>query len=242
MLRAMRAPPPEPVRLPVMLQRWEDVTFLHWRYPLEALRPLVHSGLSIDVHDGSAWVGIVLFRMRVAPSLTPAVLDLVTIPEFNVRTYVTGPDGRPAVWFMSLDVASRAVAIAARGAYRLPYHAADMRVETDGTRIAYRCRRRNAWRPAQLSLAVTTGRLVAARSLRHLDHFLTARYAVDTSAGPLLLRAPIEHRPWPLRRAQLVALEQTLTDAAGLPPPAEAPLVHGADPVTVRTGAIRPLW
>ena len=58
--------PPEPVTRPMMLQRWECLTFLHWPLdPSEVARRLP-PGLTVDAFNGSAWVGLVPFFMQVA--------------------------------------------------------------------------------------------------------------------------------------------------------------------------------
>lgn len=224
-----------------MLQRWEAITFVHWRYDAGALRPLVPHGLEPEVCDGSAWVGLVLFRMRIAPPGVAAAFALNSVPETNLRTYVLDPDRRPAVWFLSLDVGNRVVAAGGRSLYRLPYHHADMTVEVERATTLYRSRRRDHRRPAHVCVRVRVGERIPQRSLRRLDHFLTARFELVTSAGPLLLRAPVEHGSWQLRRADAAEIEETLVPAAGLPPASGEPLLHAADPVEVRIGAPRPI-
>jgi uncharacterized protein len=179
--------------------------------------------------------------MRLAPPRVPAAFALNSVPETNLRTYVRDPDGRAGLWFLSLDVGSRALAMAARALYRLPYHHADMSVETEPEVTVYRSRRRDRSGPADVSVRVRVGERIPQRSLRRLDHFLTARFELVTSAGPLLLHAPVEHPRWRLRRAAVTGLEETLVPAAGLPAASGEPLLHAADPVEVRVGALRPI-
>src|SRR5207244_2899051 len=50
--------------------------------------------------------------------------------EVNVRTYVTR-DGKPGLWFFSLDAASTLAVEAAKRIYKLPYTRAQMRYERD---------------------------------------------------------------------------------------------------------------
>jgi uncharacterized protein len=47
------------------------------------------------------------------------------VRTLNVRTYTT-IDGKPGIWFMSLDAASPIAVIGARRTYRLPYFKARM--------------------------------------------------------------------------------------------------------------------
>src|SRR5437763_16754580 len=97
------AAPPEPVTVPVMRQRWASITFLHWAYDVEQVQRHLPPGLKVEPWEGQAWVGLVPFEMHVAG---PAGPTMRRFPETNVRTYVVGPDGRPGVWFFSLDAGS----------------------------------------------------------------------------------------------------------------------------------------
>ena len=55
----------------------------------------IPSGLTIDLHDGTAWIGIVPFHMSgVTLRGVPALPWVSAFPELNVRTYVTA-GGKP---------------------------------------------------------------------------------------------------------------------------------------------------
>ena len=63
---------PETIERPVMLQRWDDLTFLHWPYAPETVAQLLPPGLQVDTIDGAAWVGVVPFRLTIrAPGCPP---------------------------------------------------------------------------------------------------------------------------------------------------------------------------
>ena len=47
-----------------MFMRWSDLAFLHWPVPVEALRPLIPAPLALDTYQGTAWLGVVPFRME----------------------------------------------------------------------------------------------------------------------------------------------------------------------------------
>ena len=53
-------PPPAPAPLAVA---FSDVTFLHWCYEPDEVRPLLLPGTDPDSCDGSAYVGLVAFRI-----------------------------------------------------------------------------------------------------------------------------------------------------------------------------------
>jgi len=101
-------------------QTWEHLLFAHWPVEPKALRPHVPSSLELDEFDGSAWIGLVPFRvsgLRLRGMLP--LPGLSGFDELNCRTCVTR-DGRPGIWFISLDASSRWVVEAARRLYRLP--------------------------------------------------------------------------------------------------------------------------
>jgi uncharacterized protein YqjF (DUF2071 family) len=52
-----------------------------------------------------------------------------------------------------------------------------------------------------------------------LEHFVTARWGLHTRAHGRTLHLPNEHPRWPLHRAELLHLDDTLITAAGLPAP-----------------------
>lgn len=66
------------------------------------------------------------FRLAVTPPL-PYVSSF---PEVNVRTYVSY-EGKPGIFFFSLDVGSSLAASPARRFYRLPYFLARMTMEVN---------------------------------------------------------------------------------------------------------------
>ena len=96
-------------------QTWCDLLFAHWQMPAERLRRVMPPTLPLHLYDdGSAWLGITPFvvtglRLRGTPPL-PWVSRF---PELNVRTYVEH-DGKPGVWFLSLDATNALAVFAAR--------------------------------------------------------------------------------------------------------------------------------
>ena len=150
--------------------------------------------------------------------------------------YVVGPDGTPGVYFFSLDVPGRAVVLAARVGFGLPYRHARMAIERTGHRIRYRCSRTGT--PAAASdLLVETGDAVRADPL---DVFLTSRWGLFTAPRPDRVRyTPVEHDPWPLQQATVHELDDTLVAAAGLPAPQDRMIARYSPGVDVRIGLPR---
>ena len=47
----------------VMVQRWHDLLFAHWRCPISDLPPLIPQPLEIETYDGDAWISVIPFYM-----------------------------------------------------------------------------------------------------------------------------------------------------------------------------------
>jgi hypothetical protein len=227
-----------------MVQWWDQLAFVHWCYEPAEVQRLLPEGLFVDEHDGSAWVSLVPFFLRVGLPGTPSVPWFSRFAETNVRTYVRSADGRRGVWFSSLDAERLGAVVVARVSYQLPYFWAEMSIDgppggtADPTGVwTYRSRRR--WpgpRGATSELRVRVGDVYRPDELGSLDHFLTARWGLFSSPPWGLRHAPAWHEPWPLRRAEVLDLDDGLLAAAGLPPPPEPPLAHWSPGVEVRIG------
>src|SRR4051812_4850100 len=129
----------------IMGQTWERLLFAHWRVPIDHLREVVHPEIPIDTFDGSAWIGITPFTVAGLHARgTPPPPGAASFHEINVRTYAT-IDGKPGIYFLSLDAASKTAVHAARIGYRVPYFHADIEAEPtedadgdgDGDRVRY---------------------------------------------------------------------------------------------------------
>jgi uncharacterized protein YqjF (DUF2071 family) len=224
---------PEPVARAVMTNRWRWLTYLHWPYDPALVQALLPEGLRVDTHDRKAWVGLIPFRMEVAPPGLPPAPYLSTFPETNVRTYVVGPDGKPGVWFFSLDASRLPAVLVARSWFGLPYRWATMRIEREGRRVRYTSVRREG-PSARSSVEIEVGDPVPAGEMTDLDHFLVSRWRLYSADRRGLVLGRIDHAPWALRSAELVGVRQDLMEAAGLPSPVGAPLVRYAAGTGVR--------
>jgi hypothetical protein len=224
-------PWPLPAGRWVMAQCWHDLLFAHWPVDISALRKAIPSALAIDTYQGQAWLGVVPFRMSgVRLRGTPAVPWLSAFPELNVRTYVVA-EGKPGVWFFSLDAGNRIAVAIARKWFHLPYFRARMACrERDGW-IQYRSMRSHRGAPC----GVFRGRYRAVGSIflaerGSLEHFLTERYCLYAASGDgQILRGEIHHGPWPLQTAEAELTSNTMPEASGIYlPPVTKPLLHFA--------------
>ena len=117
-------PWPDAPELPtpiIMDQWWTDAVFLHWRIPHAVAAPFMPPGVVPDEFDGSAWVGLIGFRMKGAGlGRGPGIPYFGSFNEINVRLYSREPDGTRGVVFLSLDATRLAVVLTARAA-GIPY-------------------------------------------------------------------------------------------------------------------------
>src|SRR4051794_39854883 len=142
-----------------MRHRWATISFLHWPYPAAEIQSRLPDGLEVEPWDGQAWVGLVPFEMTIRPPVGPGAMRF---PETNVRTYVVGPDGRPGVYFFSLDAASASAVPAARPPWQLPYFLSRMSVERSGGGVrSHWGRRRPGPAGAGHDLSVLPGERIA---------------------------------------------------------------------------------
>jgi uncharacterized protein YqjF (DUF2071 family) len=218
-----------------MNQVWLDLLFMHWPVSSAEIARHLPPGLEVDTFNGQAWIAVVPFRMRdVRPRWTPSLPGLSHFPELNVRTYVER-DGKPGVWFFSLDAGNALAVQAARSFYSLPYFRAKVRCTREDSWIDFACRRTDA----RAEAAGFEGRYRPIESVEpalpgSLDHFLTERYCLYTADSKgRILRAEIHHKPWPLHRAEAVLDECSYLEAAGFDTPAGEPLLHFSPRVDV---------
>jgi uncharacterized protein len=215
-----------------MFQRWQWLTFLHWRYQPDEIRRLLPKQLELDIFDGSAWVGLTPFLLKgLRPPFVPPLPWISHFPEMNVRTYVRGPDGEPGVWFFTLEAGRLAAVAGARFAYRLPYRWAAMRVRKENGAVEYSSSRKWPFGSGDARIGVEIGEPIQPAEL---DRFLTARFRLYTMLFGRLGFAQIEHEPWPLRRARLVRLVQNVVEASGVPQTRGSPMLHYSPGVNVR--------
>jgi uncharacterized protein YqjF (DUF2071 family) len=164
-----------PAGEPVMHQRWEDLLFLHWPIAPELLRPLIPGSLEIDTFEGQAWIGITPFHLEdVRPPLLPALPWISSFDEINVRTYVLC-NGRPGIWFFSLDASKILPVIGGRVLFNLPYFKATTQFTRRGESFRYTMSRAGISAASCRLKWQTTGVGVRAPDLEWLAVFLVVR-------------------------------------------------------------------
>lgn len=207
-------------------QSWCDLLFAHWPVAAARLRALVPPGLTVQEFDGTSWIGVVPFRMEgVMRRPLPDLPWISAFPELNVRLYVER-QGRPGVWFLSLDASNWLAVWAARRLFHLPYFHARMEIAASADRFTYRSHRTSGppaafearYRPISEPYAAARGTL---------EHWLTERYCLYArSPRGALSRTDVHHPPWPLQRAEAEIVRNGMLAPHGLSVGTETPLLH----------------
>ena len=205
-------PWPLPSKNWIMRQSWRNFLFTHWPIPTEILRPHIPSALEIDTYNGSAWLGVVVFVMEgIYPRGLSSISLTPTFPEINVRTYVHY-NGKPGIFFMSLDVGDWASYTIAKRWYRLPYKKADISFQKEGqTFYCQSVRKGKTNPPISFQVKYTPVSEVYFPKEGTLDHWLTERYCLfSTNNGINIFCGEIHHRPWPLQKVEAEISRNTL--------------------------------
>ncbi|MEZ6056619.1 MAG: DUF2071 domain-containing protein [Planctomycetaceae bacterium] len=221
-------------------QSWKELLFAHWPVPAASLRSLVPEELTIQEYDGTSWVGVVPFRMTgVMRRPFPDLPGVSAFPELNVRLYVEY-EGKPGVWFLSLDASSRLAVWGAKTFFHLPYHHARITHQPTGQGFAFHSdrlddvRRHNdnppsicfdaTYQPVGSSFEAAPGTL---------EEFLVERYCLYAqSKRGELYRAHVHHLPWPLFRAEGEVRAEALLATHGLQVEGD-PVLHYSPGVNV---------
>ena len=234
-------PWPIPSRAWSWRQSWKDLLFAHWPVSVDLLRQLVPKELTIQEFDGSSWVGVVPFRMSgVMRRPFPDIPGVSAFPELNIRLYVER-DGKPGVWFLSLDAGNALAVWGAKRWFHLPYYFADMSIEKNGTGFDFSSKRRlataePAGKFAPFSASYRPVSPVFQAKPGSLEHFLTERYCMYTmSKNRTIYRGDVHHAPWPLQGAAADIDATELLATHGLE-------VHGAPLLHFSTGVDVVVW
>ncbi len=146
-------------------------------------------------------------------------------PELNLRTYVQSSDGKPGVWFFSLDAHSWPITFGGRTFYGLPYHRSRMRHSfcEDGwhhfnsSRLSGSAVFRGRYRPKGNVFSAAKG---------SFEHWLTERYCLYSQKKDQLSRVDVHHEPWPLYEADVEIETANILGAAGLNEISSKPVTH----------------
>lgn len=176
-------------------QEWNEAIFLHWPVSITSLKKHVPAALEIDLFDESAWVSLVAFTMENSRLRNFfAFPPISNFHEINIRTYVK-LNGKPGVYFLSIEGGKRISCKVARQFSELPYRYSDMQ-RNEGKYLSS-----NAEFTDRLTLQFTPGSKIQEKDA--LTEWLTERYALFQDAGPYINAFDIHHVEWPLQEIEI---------------------------------------
>lgn len=195
-------------------QSWLHLAFIHYRVDAGALRRRIPPSLRVQEFDGSAWVALVpLLMCDVMRGTLPSFPPMREFPEVNLRTYVEC-NGRPGIWFFSLDADCWPIVLGGRILYGVPYFRASMShalvnggIRFESHRLRNGARFRASYRPVGPVFQPRPG---------SFEHWMAERYCLYSRVRGNTICIEVHHRPWPLQEAEVRIHESDLLAAAGL--------------------------
>ncbi|MEO0811258.1 MAG: DUF2071 domain-containing protein [Myxococcota bacterium] len=169
---------------------------------------------------------MVPFSMRsVGPPGLNWVPWLSAFPEINVRTYVRC-EGKPGVFFLSLDAANWLAVLGARIGFGLPYFWAQITSRrTASGAVDYRSTRLLGGHARFRGSYGPTGESYRAAP-NTFEHWLVERYCLYSLHRGRLCRGEVHHAPWDLHKAYCEDLDHSMTAWAGIELPDCEPVLH----------------
>ena len=205
----------------LLTMTWRDALFAHWAVPESLVAQRLPDRLSIDTHEGQAYLGVVPFVMDdISPRGIPVGLSF---GEVNLRTYVQGPDGTRGVYFFNLDADDRLGVFFARRLFELPYFRAEMTVERRGRQVTFRSRRPDGSAAFVATYGPAGDQFTADPG--SLPHFLTERYRFYTATSTTATSPTSRGRS---RRRRLSSAQTTCSTSTA-----------STDPMATRISSIR---
>lgn len=222
----------------VWSQHWTEMLFLHWRVDQAAIQACLPERVAVATCDGSAWVSLVLFRLKVRPRWLPFVPWISSLVEVNLRTYVTC-NGQPGIWFLSVHANNRPAMALARMLTPLPYEHAAMQYNRVGDQRLFHAQSDSRRLLCELAFRPSGPKA----ECRHgsLDEWLLERYRLFIESDKGLMRAEVAHPKWGV---QDVTVEATVNDFGrniGLDLPLVPDAAHFSMGVKARFGSFRPV-
>ena len=233
---------------------WRHLLFANWAVDPEAVAPRVPDALSVETHDGRAWLSVVPFtNVALRPHPLPAAFGH-PLPELNLRTYVER-DGDPGVYFFSLEANRITDVVGARLFHHLPYYYARIDIEVEGgdgvepdgtgrlaaaDEVRFESRRRHPGaRPVDFAAEYGPAGGPFRAEPGSLARFLTERHRYYAEApGGDLTYADVYHDPWVLHPARVTIQENTLFEGDGFDRPEGDPICYyspGVDTLASRS-------
>ena len=220
-----------PVGRAILTQKWDNLLFLHWKYDAAEIQRRLPPGLFVDTFNGQAFLSIIGFQMSaIRVSGLPAVPFLSNLTELNVRTYVRTADGKPGIYFFSLDCDHWLAVKIAQLAFGLNYKYAQLKFLPNSHELS--CQRSSAANKADYSWEPQGSPGTAAPGT--IEFFLLERYIFFTERKKQLWAGQVYHPPYSFSSASVTEWSEAPFQWNQLLPTHVAPdLVHACRGVAI---------
>ena len=184
---------------PILLQKWEKLSFMHWRVDKEIINKHIPKDLSLDLYDNVAYIGVIPFMMKnVRPRWGFSVPFISNFPEFNIRTYVKKGNIK-GVFFITLDAQSIITRIYASNFFHLPYrYSRGFVVEKNGL---FSWNSNRLYKGYELKGSCEGYGKFRYAEKKSLEEFFFERYYLFTSSGDQIKMGRIHHDKWMIKKA-----------------------------------------
>jgi uncharacterized protein YqjF (DUF2071 family) len=193
-LKARNDDPQSPL---LMYQKWRNLLFLHWEYDALEIQKTLPAGLSVDLFNNKAYVGLIPFWVNDArPPFFPALPYLSNFYELNFRTYVYDSAHRPGIWFYSLDANHKIATQLARMLIGVPYRYAKINSHRQKEEITFDCELYNKI----IKFIYEPSKNNTYKAPPHsLEFFLIERYILFSLHNKKLKYLYVRHDPYDLK-------------------------------------------
>jgi uncharacterized protein len=197
---------------------WEEMRFVHFAFAPEMLAP--HVPLPLDVHDGKAYVSLVIFHMtELRPRGTGGLgrwlfRGISDHPFLNLRTYVRGPAG-PGIYFLAEWITNPLSVRIGPRTYGLPYRHAEFAFDRRGHGGVEHIRLRDRATGHRAGFTLPLRKPVKETARRgSIEDFLLERYTAYTHRAGATGWFDVEHAPWEFHEADWIRCDTELIEDA----------------------------
>jgi uncharacterized protein len=191
----------------VMLQKWENLLFVHWEVSPDLLKGHLPPGLELDLWKGTAWISIVSFKVsKTRLRYLPKIPYVPSMLQVNVRTYVT-KNGEKGVYFFTVDTNKLSAVIGAK-LFTLPYFKATMNMKKRlGTFTMFSSRNKSN---ANWKVRYKKQENPFCPNPAKIDYWLLERYVAWSYKYGNLYRGDISHSSWEIHLSEIKIKENSL--------------------------------
>jgi uncharacterized protein len=207
-----------PTQRPFMRQSWQNLAFFHRKFDPDIIASLIPKPLTLHTHQSNAYIGFVPFVMaNVRLAGLPPLPSQRRFLETNIRTYVLDSEGRPGVYFFSLDCTDPLSIAFARSQFGLNYLSANLTINQTQDQITYAGTRTHHPQAAYRA-TIHINQEATPAPINSLEFWLLERYLLFAFRQGKLLTGQVHHAPYQIiTPTQTDCLESMITATTRLP-------------------------